>query len=151
MFTPDQLRDRIHDLMKLRHTVPIEAATFDAEQFQSPASEQQIVIHRAKPADTDPMLFWVCSVAKLDWWKGRGGEGSRTKFLRESLCRQLTEAQFDAIVAEHSGGLTPPIRLPLHRGGAFRSAMEMAKEWGLVAAIAAWDDELLGFYWSTSA
>jgi hypothetical protein len=156
MFANDQLRQRMYDLMKPRNVVAVEATRFRAEQFESVSSEQTIVIHRAPTTVTnDPVQFWVSSVVSLDWWAGRGGggRGYRSRFIRESLCRHLSESQFDRLVADHAGGLARPLRLPLHRhgSGGFRGALQMTDQWNDISAIAAYANELIAFYWMTTA
>jgi hypothetical protein len=149
MFTPDELRDRMYELMKRRNVVPVEAAVFAAGEFESVASEQSVAIHRIVVTVTsDPVRFWVSSVVTM----GREAQGYGSRYIRASLCRHLSEPQFDQLVAVRVGGLVRPVPLPLHRTrGQFLGAMQMCDEWYDVSAVAAYDDELIAFYWSTSA
>ena len=149
MFTTDQLHEQMYEHLKPRNVLPLDVTYFDGQDFH--AIEQIAVICRA-PASltTDPVRFWVSSVANLPWWSGRGGGGHRSKYIKASLCRHLFEAQFNALVAEHIGGLRRPVRLPLHRGtGRFLGAMQM--HWSVdcfdVSALAAYEDELISFFY----
>ena len=149
LFTVEQLRARMYEHLKPRNILPLEVAHFDGQDFH--AIEQTIVICRA-PATlaADQVRFWVSSVAQLSWWSTFGGGGHRSRYIKESLCRHLSEAQFNTLVAEHISGLRRPVRLPLHRGtGRFLGAMQMhgSADCFDVSALAAWEDELISFFY----
>ena len=108
LFTPDELHERMYEHLKTRNVLPLEVTRFDGQDFH--AIEQAVVICRAPAALTsDPIRFWVSSVAHLPWGSGRGAGGERSRYIKRSLCRHLSEKQFNTIVAEHVGGLKRPV------------------------------------------
>ena len=149
LFTVEQLRERMYGHLKPRNVLALDVARFEGQDFHS--IEQTAVVCRAPAAlTTDPVRFWVSSVAQLPWWSGRGTRGARSRYIKGSLCRHLFEAQFNTLVAEHIGGLKRPVRLPLHRGtGRFLGAMQMhgSDDSFDVSALATWEDELISFFY----
>jgi hypothetical protein len=147
MFTRRELIERLDELLQQTRTVDV--SQFGQVDFESPSSEEEIIVHRAPFSRiSDPMLFWVSSVVAQDWAER---ETYLRPYLQRSLCKPLSEEDFTHLVDEYSVRLRQSIGRPLQPKTGFRTALQMDDDWNSVAAVAMYTDELVAFYWSTSA
>ena len=145
LFTTDELHRHMHEHLKPRNVLALDVTRLDGE------AEQSIVICRAPSAvTTDPVRFWVSSVENLNWGRGAEAADYRSRYIEASLCRPIHEPSFNQLVARCL--FDPRVNLPLHRGdGPFLGAMQMSDAWDDVSAMAGYEDELIAFFWDTTA
>jgi hypothetical protein len=148
VFTPEELTARLPVLIQCP-TSEIVILRFDPFDFKVPDSEESIEIHRGATFKFEDVLhFWVKSVQSQDWsYKAeyflpyaQGG-----KYL------MLSEGEFNNLVSQYALDLKQPPSLPLHSESRFIGALQMYDDWNDVAAVAAYENEYIGFYWSTTA
>jgi hypothetical protein len=143
MFTKAELLDRRATLV--RQIVPLDKVIYRTLRVPE-HGEAQIIRAAATLVSGDPVLIWVSVVAAFS--------GTRKYLVRgfeRDLCRPIARKQFDELVAQHLHGLHKPTSLPLRSRDGFVGAMQMVDGWNDVSVVAAWSDEMIAFFWQTSA
>jgi len=119
--------------------------------FRVPDSEETIRIARAPKLDGDNGLrFWL-SAEWLQGWDGR--EQLMSSYTASAEFEVVSEAEFNAVVAAHSGELLASPALPLHPQLGFVGALILhsMKTDFVVSIFAEYEDEFIHFYWDTTA
>lgn len=120
--------------------------------FRVPDAEQYIRITRAprQPGDNG-LRFWVS--AELAHEPNAPRPAHLASYLQEARFDPVSEAEIHRIVEERCSDLLVPPVLPLHPPGGFLGGLEMytlADDF-IVSLFAEYEDELIHFYWETTA
>lgn len=141
MFSNVDLLTRREDYLKRVSTVPAlwyQAAT-------QPEAGRACICRAAPDTVEDAAHFWVSArIAAF-------GRNRLFRTFEHDLCRRISRQQFNMLIASCFHGLQQPNRLPLHPAKVFVDAMQMEDEWNRISAVAAWTDELIAFFWYTTA
>ena len=148
MFIQKELAARLAVL----HQYPIqklEVLKFDSSEFKCPSSEQEIIIHWGDRLKFDDVLhFWLVSIQSDDW-------SYRSEYFlpyaQSGKCLALSEVKFNNLANGYLLDLKYPPSLPLHSESSFIGALQMYDDWNDIAAVAAYANSYISFYWSTSA
>jgi hypothetical protein len=151
LFSQDDLLLRLEEItdMSVFETDRIRSTSFDYMDFNVPESEQDILIHRASNTDFANLCeFYLASLYAQGW---REREEYLLPHARSSLCLELNQPDFDAMVTAYSGMLTKTLELPLIQTSEFLGAFKTSDESDTLSCIAQSKSEFVAFYWSTTA
>jgi hypothetical protein len=150
---PDQVDLNIHRLYGYRGLYYV---TYPQYAFDIPDSEQTIYIsHAPKREGDNGILFWLAALREQ-------GSASSEKKMHELLLKaaefkQISEEEFNALVAEQCFGLIVKPQLSLNQSSKFVGALLMySMETDLVddhfaEYFAEYQDEYIHFYWHSTA
>ncbi|MES2599088.1 MAG: hypothetical protein V4662_27420 [Verrucomicrobiota bacterium] len=119
--------------------------------FSPPDSEQHIRLTRAPRVHGDNGLrFWLSSEWGQDW---TGREIYFSSYIHGAAFEQISEEEFLRWVREASAGLIVPLSLPLNPSGHFLGALLQHSRNAdfTISILAEYDDELIHFWWDTTA
>lgn len=124
--------------------VPISVRQFERKDFEHSAIDQVIEVHRGPRAEyPNGVAFWIKSLRQQKWIS----EEKFFEYAQRSLCAELTEPEFLALVKEFTCALAEPFRLKPE--GAFLGALRMhARKYDL-ALFGEYEGEYIAFYWHT--
>ena len=151
MFNRDDLQAIDLSQHYLRYYQGLHFVTYPQFAFIVPDSEETIRISRAPKNEGDNGLrFWLAA-ENLDDWATR--ESFYRPYLHGAAFEQISEDEFNEMVAEQCKDLICQPSQPLKRGGKFVGAMMMysLKTDFIVDLFAEYEDEYIHFYWETAA
>ena len=147
MFTSTELIQKLPVFID-RSSSAIEIVKFDSLSFSSASTEEEIEIHQGRPSEFEDLLhFWVKSLMSQDW---SGKSKYFLPYAESGKCKVISEDEFNDST-KYLLDLKHPPSFPLHSDSPFICAMQMYDDWNDEAAIAAYEDRYISFYWNTSA